>query len=75
VWQKCGKEGYPARGWMWLEIWPKLLLKFGPRPPFEGEHARILKNGAATIGVCSAAEAKLAKGGRWRGNGPARQTS
>jgi hypothetical protein len=25
VWQKCGKEGYPARGWMWLEIWVKLL--------------------------------------------------
>jgi hypothetical protein len=20
VWQKCGKEGHPARGWMWLEI-------------------------------------------------------
>ena len=39
------------------------------------EHARILKNGAATIGVCSAAEAKLAKGGGGRGNGPAWQTS
>src|SRR5215813_13312818 len=25
VWQKCGKEGCPARGWMWLEIWVKLL--------------------------------------------------
>jgi hypothetical protein len=25
VWQKCGNEGYPTRGWMWLEIWAKLL--------------------------------------------------
>src|SRR5262249_3553686 len=25
VWQKCGKEGCPARGWRWLEVWLKLL--------------------------------------------------
>src|SRR5262245_42835416 len=37
--------------------------------------AHLKKTALPQLGVCSAAEAKLAKGGGGRGNGPARQTS
>src|SRR5262249_37943552 len=46
VWQKCGKEGYPARGWMWLEIGQNFcrLLKF-----MIPHRATVLARGAGTL--------------------------